>query len=309
MKKVIVIAGPTAVGKTVVSVEAAKRLGGEIISADSMQIYRHMDIGTAKIREEERQGIAHHLIDLIDPNEPFTAAQYQRKALSCIEDICARDKIPIVAGGTGLYINSLLYDMDFQSGVSDEELRNSLWDLYRKEGEEALFLKLGRLDPKKAEKVDKKNIKRVIRAIEIATYEEKNGDFSSDCPIREGYLFLLFVLISPRPLLYERINERVLKMIDEGLVEEVKDLISRFSLTTESQSMMGIGYRQVVSYLKNEMTRQEMINEVQKQSRRYAKRQLTWFKRYPQANWIEIKNLLEEQQGVVDTITDTVQRA
>ncbi|MDO4793965.1 MAG: tRNA (adenosine(37)-N6)-dimethylallyltransferase MiaA, partial [Filifactor alocis] len=245
MKKVIMIVGPTAVGKTFVSVEVAKCLGAEIISADSMQIYRDMDIGTAKIREDEKQGVAHHLIDIVDADESFTAAQYQAKALSCIDDISERGRVPIVVGGTGLYINSLLYDMDFQSGVSDEELRSSLWELYEKEGEEALFLKLRQLDPKKAEKIDRKNIKRVIRAIEIATYEEKNADFSSDCPLREGYCFFLFVLTSPRSLLYERINERVLRMFDEGLVDEVNSLVSRFSLTRESQSMMGIGYRQV----------------------------------------------------------------
>ncbi|MFC4804273.1 tRNA (adenosine(37)-N6)-dimethylallyltransferase MiaA [Filifactor villosus] len=305
MKKVIMIVGPTAVGKTFVSVEAAKRLDAEIISADSMQIYRNMDIGTAKIREDEKQGVTHHLIDIVDADESFTAAQYQTKALSCIDDIFARGRVPIVVGGTGLYINSLLYDMDFQSGVSDEELRSSLWELYDKEGEEALFLKLRQLDPKKAEKIDRKNIKRVIRAIEIATYKDKNRDFSSDCPLREGYRFFLFVLTSPRTLLYERINERVLRMLDEGLVDEVSALISRFPLTRESQSMMGIGYRQVISYLENEMTEEEMIEEVQKQSRRYAKRQLTWFKRYPQASWIEITNLSEEGEEVVDKIVNT----
>lgn len=299
------IVGPTAVGKTFVSVEAAKRLDAEIISADSMQIYRNMDIGTAKIREDEKQEVTHHLIDIVDADESFTAAQYQTKALSCIDDIFARGRVPIVVGGTGLYINSLLYDMDFQSGVSDEELRSSLWELYDKEGEEALFLKLRQLDPKKAEKIDRKNIKRVIRAIEIATYKDKNRDFSSDCPLREGYRFFLFVLTSPRTLLYERINERVLRMLDEGLVDEVSALISRFPLTRESQSMMGIGYRQVISYLENEMTEEEMIEEVQKQSRRYAKRQLTWFKRYPQASWIEITNLSEEGEEVVDKIVNT----
>lgn len=299
------IVGPTAVGKTFVSVEAAKRLDAEIISADSMQIYRNMDIGTAKIREDEKQGVTHHLIDIVDADESFTAAQYQTKALSCIDDIFARGRVPIVVGGTGLYINSLLYDMDFQSGVSDEELRSSLWELYDKEGEEALFLKLRQLDSKKAEKIDRKNIKRVIRAIEIATYKDKNRDFSSDCPLREGYRFFLFVLTSPRTLLYERINERVLRMLDEGLVDEVSALISRFPLTRESQSMMGIGYRQVISYLENEMTEEEMIEEVQKQSRRYAKRQLTWFKRYPQASWIEITNLSEEGEEVVDKIVNT----
>lgn len=299
------IVGPTAVGKTFVSVEAAKRLDAEIISADSMQIYRNMDIGTAKIREDEKQGVTHHLIDIVDADESFTAAQYQTKALSCIDDIFARGRVPIVVGGTGLYINSLLYDMDFQSGVSDEELRSSLWELYDKEGEEALFLKLRQLDPKKAEKIDRKNIKRVIRAIEIATYKDKNRDFSSDCPLREGYRFFLFVLTSPRTLLYERINERVLRMLDEGLVDEVSALVSRFPLTRESQSMMGIGYRQVISYLENEMTEEEMIEEVQKQSRRYAKRQLTWFKRYPQASWIEITNLSEEGEEVVDKIVNT----
>lgn len=301
------IVGPTAVGKTFVSIEAAKRLGGEIVSADSMQIYRGMDIGTAKVREDEKQGILHHLIDIVDPDETFTAAQYQEKALSCIDDICARGRVPIVVGGTGLYINSLLYNMDFQSGVSDEKLRSSLWDLYEREGEEALFLKLKQLDDQKAEKIDRKNIKRVIRAIEIATYAEKNADFSSDCLEREGYRFFLFALTSPRSLLYERIDERVLKMLEEGLIDEVEGLVSCFALSSKSQSMMGIGYRQVISYLKGEMTKEEMIEEVQKQSRRYAKRQLTWFKRYPRAIWIESANILEEREDVIDKIIENFQ--
>lgn len=294
MKKVIIIAGPTAVGKSALSVELAKYLDGEIISADSMQIYRHMDIGTAKVTEEEKGGIPHHLLDVVDPDKGFTVADFQREALQAIDDIISREKIPLIVGGTGLYINSLLYDMDFQNSDSNEELRKKLWERYENEGEESLLSLLSSLDQKKAETIDKKNIKRVIRAIEIASLQKKNKDFSSDCRPREGYEFLLFVLTTDRAVLYERINRRVLEMIDDGLVEEVKRVSKQFHLTKDSQSMMGIGYRQVLEYLSGETSREQMVEEICKQSRRYAKRQLTWFKRYQKAVWIDVEGSFDE---------------
>lgn len=294
MKKAIIIAGPTAVGKTRLSVELAKRWNAEIISADSMQIYRHMNIGTAKVTQEERKGIRHHLIDIVDPNEGFTVADFQREALQAVDDIISRGKLPLIVGGTGLYINSLLYDMDFQNSDSNEELRKKLWERYEKEGEESLLSLLSSLDQKKAGAIDKKNIKRVIRAIEIASLQKKNKDFSSDCRERGGYEFLLFVLTTDRAILYERINQRVLQMIDDGLIEEVKKVSREFSLTKHSQSMMGIGYRQVLEYLSGETSREQMVEEICKQSRRYAKRQLTWFKRYQKAVWIDVEGSFDE---------------
>lgn len=282
------ISGPTGVGKTKTSIQLAKKIDGEIISADSMQIYREMNIGTAKIREEEMEGIKHHLIDVISPNENFTVSDFQRRALTLIDDISNRKKIPIIVGGTGLYVNSLLYDMDFQSNTVDRELREELLNLLEQEGKDALFQRLQEIDSKKAETIDRYNSKRVIRAIEIATYAEKNKDFSSDILPREDMQFLLFTLYADRKQLYERINDRVMEMIEDGLVQEVGDLVNKYHLTEENQSMKGIGYRQVIAFLEKKISDLEMIEEIKKDSRRYAKRQLTWFRRYPFAKWIDM---------------------
>lgn len=282
------ISGPTGVGKTKTSIQLAKKIDGEIISADSMQIYREMNIGTAKIREEKMEGIKHHLIDVISPNENFTVSDFQRRALTLIDDITNRKKIPIIVGGTGLYVNSLLYDMDFQSNTVDRELREELLNLLEQEGKDALFQRLQEIDSKKAETIDRYNSKRVIRAIEIATYAEKNKDFSSDILPREDMRFLLFTLYADRKQLYERINDRVMEMIEDGLVQEVGDLVNKYHLTEENQSMKGIGYRQVIAFLEKKISDLEMIEEIKKDSRRYAKRQLTWFRRYPFAKWIDM---------------------
>ena len=288
LNKVIMISGPTGVGKTKTSIQLAKKIDGEIISADSMQIYQEMNIGTAKIREEETEGIKHHLIDVISPDENFTVSDFQQRAFALIDDISNRKKVPIIVGGTGLYVNSLLYDMDFQSNTVDRELREELLNLLEEEGKDALFHRLQEIDSKKAETIDRYNSKRVIRAIEIATYAEKNKDFSSDILPRKDMQFLLFTLYAERKLLYERINNRVMEMIEDGLVQEVEDLVKKYHLTEENQSMKGIGYRQVIAFLEKKISNLEMIEEIKKDSRRYAKRQLTWFRRYPFAKWIDM---------------------
>ncbi len=288
LNKVIMISGPTGVGKTKTSIQLAKKIDGEIISADSMQIYQEMNIGTAKIREEETEGIKHHLIDVISPDENFTVSDFQQRALALIDDITNRKKVPIIVGGTGLYVNSLLYDMDFQSNTVDRELRAELLNLLEREGKDALFHQLEEIDSKKAETIDRHNSKRVIRAIEIATYAKKNKDFANDILPRKDMQFLLFTLYADRKLLYERINNRVMEMIEDGLVQEVEDLVKKYHLTEENQSMKGIGYRQVIAFLEKKISNLEMIEEIKKDSRRYAKRQLTWFRRYPFAKWIDM---------------------
>ncbi|MGP1448720.1 MAG: tRNA (adenosine(37)-N6)-dimethylallyltransferase MiaA [Filifactor alocis] len=288
LNKVIMISGPTGVGKTKTSIQLAKKIDGEIISADSMQIYQEMNIGTAKIREEETEGIKHHLIDVISLDENFTVSDFQQRALALIDDITNRKKVPIIVGGTGLYVNSLLYDMDFQSNTVDRELRAELLNLLEREGKDALFHQLEEIDSKKAETIDRHNSKRVIRAIEIATYAKKNKDFANDILPRKDMQFLLFTLYADRKLLYERINNRVMEMIEDGLVQEVESLVKKYHLTEENQSMKGIGYRQVIAFLEKKISNLEMIEEIKKDSRRYAKRQLTWFRRYPFAKWIDM---------------------
>lgn len=290
VEKAIIIAGPTGVGKTKISVALAKKLNGEIISADSMQIYRHMNIGTAKVTEEEKQAVPHYLIDVVEPDESYSVHDFQRAALDCIKDISVRGKVPIIVGGTGLYINSLLYDMDFQSEISDFSLREELRRVYEKQGEEVLIDVLRGLDAEKANSIDKKNIKRVIRAIEIAKYKEKNKDFSTDILPRKDMEFLLFILSAPRQELYHRINIRVDTMLEEGLVEEVRNLKTKYFLTREHQSMKGIGYRQILDYLEGSIQKEQAIEKIKQESRRYAKRQLTWFKRYQQGIWEENYN-------------------
>ncbi len=285
--EIIIIAGPTGVGKTATSIALAKALDGEVISADSMQIYRGMDIGTAKITEEEKAGIVHHLLDVVNPEDEFSVSDFDQKATEAIKDIMQRGKTPIVAGGTGLYINSLIYDMDYNRVDSDDTLRNELWDFYEKNGEDALYNMLLELDSEP--KVEKQNIKRVIRAIEILKNNGSIQNFTS-IPKRNEWNYKLVVLHREREKLYEIINQRVDLMVAQGLVNEVEYFL-KAGLTKNNQSMKAIGYRQVLSYLEGEISLEEAIELIKRDSRRYAKRQLTWFKRYDDALWIDVNGL------------------
>lgn len=290
MNKIIIIAGPTGVGKTATSIALAKALDGEVISADSMQIYRGMDIGTAKITKEEMAGVVHHLVDVVNPEEEFSVSDFDQKATEAIKDILKRGKTPIVVGGTGLYINSLIYDMDYNRVESDDTLRNELWDFYEKNGEDALYEMLLELDSEP--KVEKQNIKRVIRAIEIL---KANGGIQSftSIPKRNEWEYQLVVLHRDREKLYEIINNRVDLMVEQGLVPEVEHFL-KAGLTKNNQSMKAIGYRQILSYLEGEITFEEAIELIKRDSRRYAKRQLTWFRRYEDAKWIDVSGLNAE---------------
>lgn len=276
----IVICGATASGKTGLSIELAKRLDGEIISADSMQIYRYMDIGTAKPDARERQGIVHHMIDIVDPWEPFSVADFTRMAHAVAGDIYKRGKLPIVAGGTGLYINSLVDDVDF--GVTDTDLdyREELKEFARDQGAQALWERLLDCDPNAARRIHCNNIKRVIRALEFYhTTGKQISRQQADSKLGGSrYQPVMMEISWERPELYERINRRVDIMMETGLENEVKDLIRR-GCTRDMQSMKGIGYQEMLAFFDGEDTFQEAVEKIKRNSRRYAKRQTTWFKR------------------------------
>lgn len=288
MKKdrIVIIAGPTGVGKTASSIKMARDLDGEIVSADSMQIYQGMDIGTAKIRREEMEGIPHHMLDIVSPFENFTVAQYADLAKQKIQEIISRGKMPILVGGTGLYINAILYQMDFNEAKVDETYRSELWAFYEKEGEDALFERLlSKLDGQEI-KIEKQNIKRVIRALEIIKARGSYRDFQ-DIEPETNYDHKLYILNRDRKLLYERINLRVDLMFEEGLLDEVKAL-REMGLDSSHQSMKGIGYRQVLEYLDGQVSLEEAKEKIKQESRRYAKRQITWFKRYKEGIWLDL---------------------
>lgn len=291
MKRVIIIAGPTGVGKTSTSLALAKKVNGEVISADSMQIYKQMDIGTAKVMPSEMEGIKHHLIDVVNPQDEFSVSDFDEMATKVILDLQQQSKTPIVVGGTGLYINSLLYDMDYNKVDGDEDLRKELWKFHELNGDDSLYEMLTELDPET--KIDKQNIKRVIRAIEIIKTGGSIGDFT-EIPKRSEFEIELYILYREREHLYDIINQRVDLMINQGLVDEVKSLMSA-GMTKYNQSMKAIGYRQIISYLEGEYSLDTAIDLIKRDSRRYAKRQLTWFKRYKEGIWLNADLLNTEE--------------
>ena len=291
MDKIILIAGPTGVGKTAASVSVAKKIGGEIISADSMQIYRKMDIGTAKIMPDEMKGIPHHLIDIVEPYDEFSVKDFDDMSKTAIKEISGRSNIPVIAGGTGLYINAIVYDMDYNKVTTDSEFRNELWKYYEEKGTEELYNILLKHDPET--KIEKQNIKRVIRAIEII---KNNGEFRQFSNMKKNSMYdiRMYVLYRERSKLYEIINLRVDHMIKSGLVDEVRSLLGD-GLDKSCQSMKAIGYRQIISYLEGEYDLNTAIELIKRDSRRYAKRQLTWFRRYEDAVWINVDSMNTEQ--------------
>ena len=291
MDKIILIAGPTGVGKTAASVSVAKKIGGEIISADSMQIYRKMDIGTAKIMPDEMKGIPHHLIDIVEPYDEFSVKDFDDMSKTAIKEISGRSNIPVIAGGTGLYINAIVYDMDYNKVTTDSEFRNELWKYYEEKGTEELYNILLKHDPET--KIEKQNIKRVIRAIEII---KNNGEFRQFSNMKKNSMYdiRMYVLYRERSKLYEIINSRVDHMVKIGLVDEVRSLLND-GLDKSCQSMKAIGYRQIISYLEGEYDLNTAIEFIKRDSRRYAKRQLTWFRRYEDAVWINVDSMNTEQ--------------
>lgn len=289
-KRLLIIAGPTAVGKTDTGIILADKLNGEIISADSMQIYKNMDIGTAKPSLEERKGVMHHLIDIVNPDENFSVAEFQRLAKGIIDDLISNKKLPIIVGGTGLYINSLIYDMDFTQSVYNRKLRETLQEEAENMGNEYIHNKLRKIDPGLADRIHPNNVRRVIRAIEVY-YEtgDKMGDFSKDIVLSDEYEFFLAGLTRERRELYDRINTRVDIMIGQGLIEEVRNLLN-LGYSKDLIAFKGLGYKEIIGYLEGKYDLNEAIRILKRNTRRYAKRQLTWFRRYDGINWYNVSD-------------------
>lgn len=279
-EKVYIILGPTASGKTAVAIELAKKLNGEIVSADSMQIYKGMDIGTAKPSIKERQGIPHHLFDIAEPDEAYSVAMFQQAAKACIEDIIIRGKVPIVAGGTGLYLNALTYDLDFTETSQDSAFREELMQ------KDALMLydMLSKQDAQAAMRIHPHDKKRIVRRLEILKNEGSAKDYVFRRP-NEAYQFIMAGLTTDRAVLYERINRRVDGMVEQGLVEEVKALAQTY--TNASTSMQAIGYKELLCYLQGDDTLESAVEKIKRNSRRYAKRQWIWFKRDDRIVWYD----------------------
>ena len=280
MKPLIIITGPTAAGKTDLSVRLAQAIGGEIISADSMQVYRHMDIGSAKITEKEKKGIPHYLIDVLDPEEEFNVAVFQKMAKAAVNTIYSHGNIPIVTGGTGFYIQALLYDIDFTETGEDSSIREELETMGREKGGEYLHELLHKIDPDSAAEIHPNNKKRVIRAIE---YFRQTGEKISEHNRREReksspYDFLYYTVNMDREVLYQRIDRRVDLMMERGLVSEVKRL-KEMGCTREMVSMQGLGYKEILDYLQGICTLEEAVYILKRDTRHFAKRQITWFKR------------------------------
>lgn len=302
MKKIplIILTGPTAVGKTDLSIKLAKNMDAEIISADSMQIYKYMDIGSAKVTEEEMQGVKHYLIDEVKPDYPFSVSEFQQRAKKYIYEINQKGKPVLVTGGTGLYLNSLIYNMDFAKSDANNELRDELQNQLAEKGIDYMHDRLKSFDEEAANRIHKNNTKRVIRALEVCLSGKKMNDFSSDLKFNEEYEPIIIVLNRNREHLYERINMRVDIMLENGLVEEVKKLLS-MGFKKDMISMQGIGYKEILKYLDGEYTYEEAIEIIKRDSRRYAKRQITWFKRYETAKWFDL-----DKYESIDTLKNEI---
>ena len=300
-KQIIIIAGPTAVGKTEYAIETAKAINGEIVSADSMQLYRYMDIGSAKPTAEELSQVKHYLVDEIDPREKFSVAQYQKLAKAAIREIFDKGRVPVISGGTGLYINSLMYEMDFAAPPSDEAFRKELEDTALKKGRDYLHSKLAELDPDAAARIHPNNVKKVIRAIEAAQNGNKIKDFNNAQIPAADYDVLLAGLTRDRAELYERINRRVDILIERGLVDEVSSLM-QMGLGYDDISMKGIGYKEIIGSLEGKYTIEEAIELIKKNTRHYAKRQLTWLRRYDNIKWFNLSSYEDKTMAMGDIL-------
>ncbi|SDB09808.1 tRNA dimethylallyltransferase [Pseudobutyrivibrio sp. YE44] len=308
MKNLVILTGPTAVGKTSLSINLAKAINGEIISADCMQVYKRMDIGTAKIMPEEMEGVKHHLIDVIEPTEDFHVVRFKEMVLEAMEDIYSRGKIPIICGGTGFYIQAILYDIQFTESEVDQKYRDSLEEYANKNGNEALHKMLFEVDEESANSIPAANRKRVIRALE---YYKQTGEKFSVHNKRERertspYNFAYFVLNDDRKILYNRIDKRVDIMKEAGLVDEVKTLLQD-GCKPGMTSMDGIGYKEIIAYLEGRMDLDAALELIKKNSRNYAKRQLTWFRREREVVWLD-KTVLTTEESLLSTILETLKQ-
>ncbi len=302
-KTLIVLTGPTAVGKTALSIQLAKAVGGEIISADSMQVYKYMDIGSAKIRREEMNGVPHYLVDVLSPDEEFHVVRFQQMAKEAMEKIYKNGHIPIIVGGTGFYIQALLYDIDFTESDSDPTYRSELEQYADERGAEALHDKLRTVDPESADNIHANNVKRVIRALE---YYHLTGEKISVHNARERekespYDYRYFVLNDKRENLYRRIDLRVDQMMDEGLLQEVTRL-KDMGYHRGMVSMQGLGYKEILAYLDGEISLEEAVYEIKRDTRHFAKRQITWFKRERDVIWINKNEYDYDETKILDAI-------
>lgn len=317
MKPLVILTGPTAVGKTDLSIQLAKRINGEIVSADALQVYRYMDIGTAKVTREEMDGVRHYLIDVLEPTEEFNAAMFKKMADEAISEIYSRGKIPVITGGTGFYIQAVLYDIDFDSDNVDERagdekrdiLRKQFCEMLEKNGRQYIHDKLREVDEESAESIHPNNTQRVIRALEyyystgqkFSVHNEQQREKSSD------YNFAYFVLNDDRKRLYDRIDRRVDIMFDMGLLDEMKLLMDK-GLRYENQSMQAIGYRELFDYFNGSRDLDETKELIKQNSRRYAKRQLTWFRRERNVDWINYPDFDYSKEKILDYMVDELRK-
>ncbi|MEH7525851.1 tRNA (adenosine(37)-N6)-dimethylallyltransferase MiaA [Bacillus sp. JJ1503] len=296
-EKLVVLIGPTAVGKTKLSIELAKRFNGEIISGDSMQIYKGMDIGTAKIKKDEMEGIPHHLIDIKDPKEPFSVAEFQELVREKISEISLRGKLPMIVGGTGLYIQSVIYDYHFSDAPSDDDFRQMLEKKAEAEGNESVHLELSKVDPESAERIHPNNVRRVIRALEVYHCTGKTiNELQENQKPELMYNTAIIGLTMDREILYQRINTRVDLMIKEGLLEEVERLFNQD--IKDCQSIQAIGYKELYEYFSHSISLEEAISQLKQNSRRYAKRQLTWFRNKMNVDWFDLSDVVNT--GIIE---------
>lgn len=294
--KICILAGPTAVGKTNISLALARNLCGEIISADSAQVYRYMDIGTAKLRKDEMQGIKHFMIDEVNPDDDFTVALFRERAEAYIKDINDRGKLPVITGGTGLYINSLLDNLDFTESICDEGFRKEMQELAESKGNEHVHSLLAEADPISYKKLHPNDLRRAIRALEVYRHTGKPISYfqeeSKKLPSKYEYAYIMLTM--DRAKLYDRIEKRVDLMMEQGLVEEVEGLL-KMGYSKSLVSMQALGYKEIISYLEGAITKEEAVRIIKRDTRHYAKRQLTWFRRDPRIFWVDIDDFYKNE--------------
>lgn len=297
--KVIVICGPTASGKTALSIELAKKINGEIVSCDSMQIYKDMDIGTAKPTIEEMQGIKHYMLDFVSPDERYSVADYKKQAKQAIREIIGKGKVPIVVGGTGLYVDSLIYEIEYQDIEFDEKYRKQLEERSEKEGLEVLYNEAKKIDPEAIIKISPNDKKRILRILEIynATGKNKTEQEKESRKNEVEFDYKVYAISWDREKLYDRINQRVDIMIDQGLIEEVQKIYSKYNKFPTA--MQGLGYKEVLEYLEGKCNKQEMIDKIKQETRRYAKRQLTWFRKNKQTIWLDGQEKIQNNIEII----------
>ena len=306
-KPLIILTGPTAVGKTKASIALAKAVNGEIISADSMQVYKYMDIGSAKIRPEEMQGVKHYLVDELEPDEEFHVVRFQQMAKAAMEEIYAKGKVPIIVGGTGFYIQAILYDIDFTENEEDNPYRAELELIAKEQGAETLHNMLREVDPESAEAIHANNVKRVIRALEFykQTGEKISVHNETERAKESPYEFCYFVLNDERKNLYDRIELRIDQMMEEGLIAEVEALKAK-GYTRDMVSMQGLGYKEILDYLNGVCTLEEAIYILKRDTRHFAKRQLTWFRRERDVIWIDKQALQYDEEKVLEKMLEHI---